>query len=166
MRNMLFVDYEKCTGCRICEIYCSFVKTKTCNPVRSRVGVIQWEEQGLSAPVVCHQCESAPCILECPVKAISKDDVSGLVSIDQKVCIGCRACLTACPFGAISVDPVEDKVFKCDLCAGDPWCARMCPTGAIKFLRADRVAFLKRREAMENFSSLMNTVLDGTSGGE
>ncbi|MBI4286713.1 MAG: 4Fe-4S dicluster domain-containing protein [Chloroflexi bacterium] len=166
MRYMLFVDRERCSGCRICEIYCSFVKTKTCNPARSRIGVIQWEEEGLSAPVVCHQCEKAPCLLECPVKAISKDQASGLVSIDQNVCIGCRECLTACPFGAISVDPVDNKVFKCDLCGGEPWCARVCPTGAIRFSMADRVAFLRRREAVGNSAGLVKTIPDGTSGGE
>lgn len=165
MRKVLFVDYDKCTGCRICEIYCSFTKTKTCNPARARLGILNYEEEGFSVPMICQQCEEAFCLGACPVKAISKDGQTGVVSINDEMCIGCRQCLAACPFGAISVDPIENKVFKCDLCQGDPWCARMCPTGAIKFLSVDQATTAKRVEAMKKFTGQMRVAL-GEKGGE
>lgn len=166
MQSILVIDFEKCTGCRICEMYCSLLKTKTCNPERARIRVIKWEEQGINAPAVCQQCEDAPCMRVCPVNAISIDHMSGLVAINYDMCIGCKMCMVVCPFGSISIDPVEHRVFKCDLCEGDPMCARVCPTEAIKFLRADRVSLNKRREGIEKLAELTKLIEVRKSGGE
>ena len=165
MRNILFIDPEKCTGCRICEVHCSFAKTETCNPARSRIRVIKREEAGINVPVTCQQCEKAPCLLVCPVLAVEKEPESGMVTIAPDICIGCMRCIMVCPFGAISIDPVEHKVIKCDLCGGEPVCAQMCPTEAISFLRADRVALRKKREGMEKLISLMRLTQARTIGG-
>ena len=161
MQKILFIDSEKCTGCRICEMYCSFIKTKTCNPAMSRIRIIKWEEEGINLPITCQQCEDAPCKLVCPVNAITGNQASDVVSIDQELCIKCKMCLLVCPFGTISIDPVEGKVFKCDLCDGTPWCARVCPTEAIRFLSPDRVALMKRREGMEKLISHVRLALRG-----
>ncbi|MFC2019595.1 4Fe-4S dicluster domain-containing protein [Chloroflexota bacterium] len=166
MSKILFIDFEKCTGCRICEMYCSFTKTKTCNPARSRVRVIKWEEEGINVPTVCQECEDAPCKMVCPVNAISRDQESGLVSIDQETCISCKMCLLVCPFGAISMDPVDGKVFKCDLCDGDPWCARTCPTEAIRYISADKASLAKKREGMEKVTNLMRAALAPGQGSD
>ena len=166
IKNMLFIDADKCNGCRVCEIYCSFNKTKTCNPTMSRVSVIKWETEGINTPVLCMQCDEAPCMSVCPVSAISKNLEYATVVIDRKVCIGCKLCMMICPFGAISVDSIEGKVVKCDLCEGDPMCAKMCSTGAITFSSADRAAMMKKREGMEKVSSLMRLALNKKAGGE
>ena len=51
----------------------------------------------------------------------------------------CKMCVNACPLGNISYSPIIQKVFKCDLCGGDPWCAKYCPTGAITVVDPDEV---------------------------
>ena len=64
-------------------------------------------------------------------------------------CIGCKMCMNACPLGNISFHPTLRKVFKCDLCGGDPECAKFCPSGAIQFVEtdadSDRRAFIGER---------------------
>jgi Fe-S-cluster-containing dehydrogenase component len=52
-------------------------------------------------------------------------------------CIGCRMCIAACPFGAMRYDTSRRRVFKCQLCDGDPQCVKLCPTGALQFLPKD-----------------------------
>jgi carbon-monoxide dehydrogenase iron sulfur subunit len=169
MKEILTIDHERCTGCRICEMFCSFAKTRTFNPVRSRVFVVKWEEVGIMAPVMCQHCQDPPCIPVCPVNAISKNKDTGVVSINFDICIGCRMCIMACPFGALSFDPVEEKIIQCDLCRedkGGPICAKVCPVGAISLVRADRMGIVKRREAMEKLFSLTRKQLEILVGGE
>ena len=81
--------------------------------------------------VVCNQCKDAKCMAACPTNAIYRKD--GIVKINAGECIGCHACVDACPFGAMYVHSDLDVPLKCDLCAdnGNPKCVEMCPTGAI-----------------------------------
>jgi len=60
----------------------------------------------------------------CPVGAISKDNVSGIVDIDMDTCIGCEKCKEVCPFDSIIIR--NKKAYKCDLCGGDPECIKVC----------------------------------------
>ena len=59
-------------------------------------------------------------------------------------CIGCKMCMNACPLGNISFSSKLKKVFKCDLCDGDPKCAKYCPGGAIVFEEEDRLSQRKK----------------------
>ena len=70
------------------------------------------------------------------MKAISRNE-NGAVVINYKRCIGCRMCLNACPLGNITYHPEARRVFKCDLCDGDPKCARYCPGHAIVYEDTD-----------------------------
>jgi carbon-monoxide dehydrogenase iron sulfur subunit len=88
----------------------------------------------------------------CPVKAISRDEELGRVFVDYDVCIGCRSCVGVCPFGAMSFNTIDRKVFKCDLCDGDPQCVRFCEVKAVDFVDADEVSILKKRGAAEKLS--------------
>jgi Fe-S-cluster-containing dehydrogenase component len=115
--------------------------------------VVKWEAEGLYIPMTCQQCEDAPCLNVCPVKAISRNDEFGRVSVDQDICIGCRSCVSACPFGAMSFNPVDRKIFKCDHCDGDPQCVRFCEVKAVDFIEADKVSIDKRRKAAERVSA-------------
>jgi carbon-monoxide dehydrogenase iron sulfur subunit len=148
----LVINYEKCTGCRLCELVCSVMHDGVSNPSRSRIKVIKWEAEGLYIPMSCQQCEDAPCMNVCPVKAISRDETLARVMVDYDVCIGCRACVSACPFGAMSFDVIDRKVIKCDLCDGDPQCVRFCDEKAVDYVDADQVSTLKKRGAAYRLS--------------
>ena len=76
MDKVLVVDFEKCTGCRECELACSIMHEGVSNPDRSRIKIIKWEWEGRYVPMTCQQCESAPCMEICPVKAISRDEIN------------------------------------------------------------------------------------------
>lgn len=152
MAKVLMINYEKCTGCRLCELICSVVHEGVSNPSRSRIKVMKWESEGLYIPMSCQQCEDAPCMNVCPVKAISRDDKLDYLKIDYDICIGCRSCVSACPFGAMSFDVVARKVVKCDLCDGDPQCVRFCEVKALEYVDADRVSVVKKKDAAYRLS--------------
>ncbi len=136
-QNVLFTNPRSCIGCRACEVYCSFRHYKENNPARALLHVVKYEEHSLDIPVVCHHCDRAPCQEACPVEAISRDKKTNAVIISREKCIGCRACITACPFNVIVVDPKTKLIVKCDLCDGKPKCAEVCPKAAIIFARRD-----------------------------
>jgi len=82
----------------------------------------------------------------CPVKALSRDESLARVMVDYDKCIGCRSCVAVCPFGAMNFNVIDRKVFKCDLCDGDPQCVRFCDMKAVDYKDATDVSILKKRE--------------------
>ncbi len=151
--KVLVIDHEKCTGCRLCELVCSVFHDGVSNAIRSRIKIMKWEAEGLYIPMSCQQCQDAPCKIICPVKAISRDERLNRVVVDQTKCIGCRSCVSVCPFGAMNFNVIDRKVFKCDLCDGDPQCVRFCDVKAVDYVEADRVSTLKKRSAAEKISA-------------
>ncbi len=152
MAKVLQINYQKCTGCRLCELVCAVVHDGKSNPARSRIKVMKWEAEGLYIPMSCQQCQDAPCMNACPVKAIYRDEELGRVMVDYDVCIGCRTCVAVCPFGAMSFNTKDKQVFKCDFCDGEPQCARFCLEHAIEYVEADEISILKKRDAAERLS--------------
>ncbi len=127
--NKIFrANRELCTGCRICELVCSMRQTGVLSPYRASIRVSHDEENGTFAPAICRHCRKPLCKEACPVPQAMRfhEVVTGVVVVDPKLCIGCLACVDACPFGAIQVGP-EQSVQKCDLCDGDPLCVKYCP---------------------------------------
>lgn len=137
MGKHILVKADLCTGCMICAQVCSLTKTKTINPARSRVRIIDWERNGLTVPVVCQDCVEPLCVPCCPVGAVQQDQESGLVRIDTGLCTNCRMCMQACPYGGPILDPVERQVHLCDHCGGRPACVSNCPTGALVYSELD-----------------------------
>ena len=146
MGKMIVVNASVCSGCRICEMVCSIKHEGVVNPARSRIRVIQHESVLLDVPVLCKQCESPPCAAVCPTDAIKRDEKLNQVIIDYELCIGCKICVAACPFGAMGFDTKARKVINCDLCDGDPECVKFCSVKAIECVD-DSLANLKKARA-------------------
>ncbi|MBW2435295.1 MAG: 4Fe-4S dicluster domain-containing protein [Deltaproteobacteria bacterium] len=151
-RKLLTIDPEKCTGCRNCELVCSVRHYGVSNPALSRIQVVKWEHIGIYIPMSCQQCEDAPCLEVCPKDAIYRDDALGSVAINPDLCIGCKMCVAACPFGAMRWNSGRSRVFKCDLCDGDPQCVRFCYTRAVDYQAAGKVSSDRLRQAAENLA--------------
>lgn len=148
---------EKCTGCRTCELACSFNKNNEFNPKNAAVTVISYDEAAISVPMMCMQCEDPSCMKVCPVSAISTNDL-GAVVIDDGKCIGCKMCISACPVGNITYSSKEKKLIKCDLCGGNPSCAEFCPSGAIQFKEGNSIYLSKKTKIAEQFKALFGEV--------
>ncbi len=165
MAKVLKLDYTKCTGCRTCELVCSVKHEGAANPSKSRIKIVKWEWEGRYVPMSCQQCVDAPCMAVCPVKAISRDEDLNRLMVNYDVCIGCRMCVAACPFGAMGFNPDSRKVYKCDFCDGDPQCARFCETKAVEYVEAPQQAATKQLAAAEKLTGVLEkaaTLLPGT----
>src|SRR3972149_9137569 len=130
-QKTFFVRADSCTGCGMCQLACSLVKVKEAGTARSRIFIERLVMDGLMTPHICLNCKSPACVKACRRKAIIKDDVTGWVTIDKEKCNNCALCVAACPFAAVIVAPDKD-VLICDVCGGNPKCAEMCPTGALR----------------------------------
>lgn len=162
-RYRLFIQYDLCFGCYACEVACkqenglpvglSWLSVKQIGP-RQINGKLMMD----FVPMTCMHCSKPPCMDVCPVEAITKRE-DGIVLISADLCIGCQACLPACPFGAPQFNTDTDVVEKCNLCMHriekglSPACAQACPAGAIRFgdshaitekIRAQKAIFLAR----------------------
>jgi Fe-S-cluster-containing hydrogenase component 2 len=129
----LIFNYEMCTGCRACELACSFLKEGTFSPSNSRIRIVRIDEEGLDIPIGCEHCDDAPCITACPTRALSIDSETQAVVLNPDFCIGCKQCMVICPFGAIHYDDKRKIFYKCDLCDGTPECVKWCVTGGIEY---------------------------------
>jgi Fe-S-cluster-containing dehydrogenase component len=116
----LIIDHLSCWGCKTCEVAC-----KQENDAPEGVKLIDVFEEGFSAvddktdvmfqSNVCKHCDEPPCVDSCPEEAISQRN-DGIVVLDEKTCTGCRLCMDACPYRAISFDTQTDVAKKCNLC--------------------------------------------------
>jgi len=138
--KVLAVYPSRCVGCRICEQWCSWKHHGTVSPARSRVTVTRMHRQYVNVPVACSQCSRAPCVAACPVGALQRDGVTGGLALDVDACTGCRLCLESCPRGAIKMDAGSGVPLVCDLCGGDPECAKHCAERALVYEEADKIA--------------------------
>jgi Fe-S-cluster-containing hydrogenase component 2 len=148
MTKLLVVDTDRCMGCGLCEMACSFKHTGEFSRTASRIKAYRWEKRCDTVPLVCYQCEDAPCIKVCGVAgAITRDAKTNAVVINKQLCIGCKLCMFNCPYGAI--DYYAHQLVKCDLCEGDPECVKYCSVKAITWAEpAQAGEFLKMLEAL------------------
>jgi Fe-S-cluster-containing hydrogenase component 2 len=135
--KILAVDPNLCTGCRVCELVCSLNKEGECNPRKARIRVLKIDKEGFDLPLTCQHCGEPLCKEVCPVNALSRDTKTGAMILNEDVCIGCRSCSMACPFGVISYDYIKGVSRKCDLCEGEPKCVTFCETNALRYERPE-----------------------------
>ena len=165
MQKLILVDVDKCTGCRTCESVCSLKHEGACNPAKSRIKALRYEKFGeylVNIPVVCQQCETPMCKEVCPVNAIYEEPETEAYLVDPNLCLGCRLCVAACPVGAIEVDSEKNIAFKCDLCDGDPLCAKFCLYDALTYLPVEKIGLAARRKAMTKMSDRLTLIAGGT----
>ena len=146
LQKSLLIIPEKCTGCSQCELACSYAKENNFNAAKSRIRIFEFYEEGRNVPYTCTQCAEAWCMHVCPVDAISTDAATGAKIVSQDLCVGCKVCTIACPFGTINYQQDTGKVVKCDLCGGEPACVEICPTDAILYVDADATGMDRMRE--------------------
>jgi Fe-S-cluster-containing hydrogenase component 2 len=131
----LIVDQGKCTGCRRCELACSFHHFQTYSLTRARLHVVR--ENELEAPIICTQC--GLCNYACPVEgAIIRDRNTGAFLVtakcDSEKCN--MECINACPYGVIHLDLKLNRAIKCDFCGGNPECTKACLWVALHYVDA------------------------------
>ncbi|KAB2954306.1 4Fe-4S dicluster domain-containing protein [Heliorestis acidaminivorans] len=147
-------DQNRCTGCKLC--------ARSCKQANNWEKGVEWRKviqdpstKGAKMPrdktllsISCNHCAKPACASVCPVKAYSKRKEDGIVVQDQGKCVGCKYCLYACPYQALSYGEETKTVSKCHFCyerqdQGEiPICVDKCPTGALQMGELD---FLKRR---------------------
>ena len=131
------IDLKKCIGCHACTIAC---KAEHDIPVGANRCWVKTVEHGtfpntqrLFFPVLCNQCTDAPCVTICPTNALYKRR-DAIVDLNGDACIGCRACMAACPYDQLFIDPNTRTAEKCNFCANrvenklEPACVSVCPT--------------------------------------
>ena len=151
-KKMMIVDPEKCTGCRNCELVCSVKHNGVSSPALARIHIVKWDNENPYMPMRCQHCEDAPCMAVCPKEAIYRDEELDSVHVDHDLCIGCKMCVAACPFGAMRWNSKRGRVFKCDLCHGDPQCVRFCDTKAVDYVETTDITTDRMREVAETYS--------------
>lgn len=157
MSKGLVVSPDKCTGCRTCELACSYGKSDSFNPKDSAISVLFFDDVGLQVPMMCMQCDEPHCVTVCTVNALIKDEKTGIVKYDSEKCIGCKMCVSACPFGNMTYSSRLKKVIKCDLCSGDPQCVKMCDYKALEYKELDGILD-KRKSIASQFKEVFGEV--------
>jgi Fe-S-cluster-containing dehydrogenase component/formate-dependent nitrite reductase membrane component NrfD len=134
------IDQTRCIGCHACSTAC---KSENAVPLGVNRTYVKYVDIG-QFPAArrafqvtrCNQCEHPPCVEACPTSAMYRRP-DGIVDFDKNICIGCKACIAACPYDAIFINPEDHSAEKCNFCAHrlevglEPACVVVCPTEAI-----------------------------------
>ena len=152
----VYIKEEVCIGCHLCEVYCRLQHALSQDLIKafkrespSPLPRLRVEEKGaVSLSVRCHQCDDAPCVYACLTGALTRDRVTGVISVDSERCVGCWTCMLVCPLGAIGRDATQRKMVKCDLCGGEniPACVTNCPNEALVYAEIEDTPQLKEAE--------------------
>jgi len=166
----LMIRYELCMGCRSCEIACAVEHSQSKNifsalgekpAPKKRIYVECSPGLEVSTPITCRHCESAPCASVCPTKALSQDEITGIVKHNPDRCVDCWTCSMVCTrfsplyqlilctgcwtssmaYNREVISRQIEKGVKCDLCQGRelPACVEACPTHALMFIDKENI---------------------------
>jgi Fe-S-cluster-containing dehydrogenase component/formate-dependent nitrite reductase membrane component NrfD len=134
------IDHTRCIGCHACSTAC---KSENDVPLSVNRTYVKYVDVGIFPDARrayqvtrCNQCADPPCVEACPTGAMHQRP-DGIVDFDKSICIGCKACIAACPYDAIFINPEDHAAEKCNFCAHridvglEPACVVVCPTQAI-----------------------------------
>ncbi len=134
------IDHDRCIGCHACTTACKSENQVPLSVTRTYVKYVDvgtFPETRRAFQVTrCNQCDNAPCVTACPTSAMHRRG-DGIVDFDKSICIGCKACIAACPYDAIFINPEDHSAEKCNFCAHrldvglEPACVVVCPAEAI-----------------------------------
>ncbi|MCL2894458.1 4Fe-4S binding protein [Brenneria tiliae] len=177
MNRFVIADSRKCIGCRTCEVACALSHSDgkaALSPENFLPRLRVVKGLNISTTIQCRQCEDAPCANVCPNGAITH--ANDCIQVQQEKCIGCKTCVVACPYGAMTVisKPVarishyqvlgnclKAEAQKCDLCdkrAAGPACVEVCPTKALRMISRDDIQAMiqqkQRRAALDEAAGM------------
>ncbi len=161
----LYQDKKNCIGCHSCEIQCKSNKSLPVGPKPGQIITIGPKFVGNlpKASYVfmnCFHCENPWCVEVCPTDAMQKREKDGIVFVEPDLCVGCKTCITACPWGAPQWNPEEKKVVKCDFCMDrvdqgkKPACVTVCTTACLHFNKGEETPQIRRERHARQVSAL------------
>lgn len=151
-KGMLLADPSRCVGCQRCELACVEFNDGRSQPSMSRIKIGRALNFGPAGPTggpgmrgawgdglviqgVCRQCpHPVPCATACPQDAIRLDKATGARVVESGLCVGCKLCQQACPYGMMVFNEAMQKSSKCFLCDGKPKCVEACPADALRYV--------------------------------
>lgn len=138
-RYAMVIDQSRCVGCMACVVACK--RENDVPPEQYRTRVLEMvsgqfpELRTELRPELCNHCDNAPCVMVCPTGASHKES-DGTVQIDRQKCVGCKACIAACPYDARCINEEHGYADKCSFCQHRvregllPACAATCVGGS------------------------------------
>jgi len=159
-----YFDSSKCSGCKTCQVACKDKNNLDVGVLWRRVyevGSGGWTQKDgawihniktYNMSIACNHCEKPVCVDVCPSKAMTKDK-NGIVSVDEKRCLGCKYCEWACPYGAPQYNETLGVMTKCNFCSDyisegkNPSCVDACPMRVLEF---GEIKEMKKKYGEEN----------------
>ena len=148
MRYGMAIDLDRCIRCRTCYVICKVMHDIPNQfEARKKYTRLRFIEPEIGTypnvhrhflPIHCMQCDNPACVAVCPSNALTIDD-NNLIRFDRTKCIGCGACVEACPYNARYLNEEKGIADGCDFCADrvaegkQPWCVERCIGNAIVF---------------------------------
>ena len=111
-RYGMAIDLNRCFGCQTCAVACKMANNLPNDVLFNQVKTVGGDSVDTAAgeypnctlsylPFQCQHCEKPACLEVCPTGATTKDEETGIVSVDSELCIGCESCIKACPYEGV-----------------------------------------------------------------
>jgi len=160
-------DEKRCIGCHSCEVQCKTNKAlppgpKPCQVIAVGPHFVGKLPRAEYIFISCYHCENPWCVAACPTGAMRKREKDGIVYVYEQDCVGCKSCMSACPWGAPQWNPDTNKAVKCDYCMDridvglKPACVTICTTQCLYFVSADQAPQNRRDQYARTMAAMKN----------